>query len=433
MNPRLLSAALLGLCALASAAPAADRFEGPPINYRTAAPDNPAARMDAALRAGTLALAHDPAHGFLPAVLQALEVPLDSQVLVYSKTSLQQRQITPSTPRAIYFNDDVYVGSVLGGDLLEISAADPGLGAVFYSLSQQPDDPRALIRQADNCLQCHGSTLTGGYPGHVMRSVFTDAQGYPILSAGSFLTTQNSPFKDRWGGWYVTGTHGAARHMGNGLAEPGEFDAVLDREAGANLTALPGRVEAGRYLTPHSDLVALLVLAHQVQVHNLITELAFETRYALADQKVIDEILDEPRTGLSDSTQRRIASVGNRLVDALLLIDEPPLPAPVAGTSGFAARFGTQGPRDPAGRSLRELDLQTRLFKHPLSYLVYSAQFRGLPQEALDYVYQRLWKAFHDELKEPKYAARAGETGAALRDILRVTQPDLPAYWHAGG
>jgi len=336
---------VLALCVLMSAVPAvADRFQEPPISYDTRPAQNPAAHLLDAMAAGTVQFAHDTQFGYLKSVLAYLKVPVESQTLVFSKTSLQQQYIAPNNPRAIYFNDDIYVGAVPGSGLIEISAADPKLGAVFYSLDQHKAGPPVMLRQGDNCLQCHGASLTGGIPGHMVRSVFTNAEGYPILKAGTHVTTQASPFAERWGGWYVTGTHGSARHMGNSLAVETDLEATLDREAGANLLNLPPRVNAANYLSPHSDIVALMVLEHQTVMHNLITRASYDTRFALQDQAVMDELLKRPEGELGESTLRRIASAGGRLVDHLLFADEVPLEAPVSGTPDAHVQVPVQLP-----------------------------------------------------------------------------------------
>jgi hypothetical protein len=431
LHNRLLNIRPLLLVLLASTALAQDRFERAPIEYSKTQPNNVVNDLQNALAAGQTTLSHDPASGYLKAVLDALKIPVGSQVLVYSKTSLQQQHITPENPRALYFNDDTYVGSVPGGGLIEISTADAGLGAVFYALDQRSAASPQIVRQAEDCMQCHGATLTGGYPGHIVRSVYTDAQGYPILKAGSHVTLPGSPFKQRWGGWYVTGTHGDLRHLGNGIATPTEMDAQLDLEAGANRTALDARVNASKYLTPHSDLVALMVLVHQAQIHNLMTQASFDARFALWDQSIIDEMLKTPERPPSESTQRRIANAADKLVDGLLGVDEIALTAPIAGTSGFAEVFSRQGPRDSQGRSLRDLDLAQRLFKYPLSYLIYTPQFEGLPGVVKDYVYQRLWVILRGEDEDPRYARITEAQRNATRQILAETKANLPAYWTA--
>lgn len=431
MSRIVRAAFLLASITFTLPAPALDRYLEEPILYETTSDDNPVSKLRDRIESGEQSLVRDPQWGYLKSVLDALAIPVESQVLVFSKTSLQQQHISPSNPRAVYFNDDVYVGAVPGGDVLEISAADSELGAAFYTLSQRGDVP-TIQRQHDSCLQCHASSLTYGTPGHLIRSLYVDARGFPILKAGSKVTTHESPFEERWGGWYVTGTHGAARHMGNTLAVESAQGADLDMEAGANLTALPPFVSRENYLTPHSDLVALMVLEHQTVMHNLITNADFETRSALHDQSVMDTLLERPAGVLSELTQRRIANAGGKLLDYLLFAGEPALEAPIAGTSGFAENFAKAGPFDAQGRSLRDLDLGRRLFKYPCSYLIYSPQFDGLPAPMKEWIYQTLWEVLQGNPPQDKdYRLTPGQR-TAIREILRDTKKDLPEYWRQG-
>src|SRR5581483_6886750 len=193
----------------------AQEFEQEPILYSQSTPDNRVSRLAERIKAGELQLAHDKQFGYLPSLLAALHVPVESQVLVFSKTSFQRNRIAPRTPRALYFNDDVYVGFCHEGDVLEISAVDAALGAVFYTVDQDTALSPKFRRQLDNCLICHGSSQTKEVPGHVVRSVFADASGLPILSSGTYRVDQTTPLEKRWGGWYVTGTHGDQKHLGN--------------------------------------------------------------------------------------------------------------------------------------------------------------------------------------------------------------------------
>ena len=431
MSRKVRAAFLVASITFTLPAPALDRYLEEPILYETTSDDNPVSKLRDRIESGEQSLVRDPQWGYLKSVLDALAIPVESQVLVFSKTSLQQQHISPSNPRAIYFNDDVYVGVVPGGDVLEISVADPELGAAFYSLSQRGDVP-TIQRQHDSCLQCHASSLTYGTPGHLIRSLYVDARGFPILKAGSKVTTHESPFAERWGGWYVTGTHGAARHMGNTLAVESAQGADLDMEAGANLTDLPPAVPRENYLTPHSDLVALMVLEHQTVMHNLITNADFETRSALHDQSVMDTLLERPAGVLSELTQRRIANAGGKLLDYLLFAGEPALEAPIAGTSGFAENFAKAGPFDPQCRSLRDLDLGHRLFKYPCSYLIYSPQFDGLPVPIKEWIYQNLWEILQGNPPKDKDYRLTPEQRIAIREILRDTKKDLPEYWRQG-
>lgn len=420
---------LIGALALcAAAATAQDAFEAPPISYSESTPSNAVEQLRARLESGEQSLAPDE-RGYLRPLLKLLGLPESSQVLVFSKTSLQINHISPTAPRAIYFNDDIYIGSVQNSDVLEISAADPNLGAVFYTFTPGADGRPEIVRQRHECLQCHGGTMTRNMPGHIVRSVFPAEDGQPIMKAGSALTDDTTPLEERWGGWYITGTHGEARHRGNQIATETEYDAVIDTEAGANQTALPPRVDTSRYLTPHSDIVAMMVLEHQAQMHNLMTQAAFETRMALHRQAVMDKIFDRAPDELSESSQRIIKSAGDALVDYMIFAHEEELESPILGTSGFAEAFAAQGPRDGQGRSLRELDLETRLFKYPLSYLIYSPQFDGLPTAMKDYVYQRLWNILTGVEATPDLLYLTNATCRAIREILIDTKPGLPDYW----
>lgn len=421
---------LLAVAVLAPlASRAQDAFEHPPINYSATEADNPVSALQAALDGGAASLRYDPKFGYLKAVLDALEIPEASQLLVFSKTSLQIRQISPATPRAIYFNDDVYVGTVQHGNVLEVSAADPNLGAVFYTLSQDPGEAPRFVRQRHECLSCHATTLTRDIPGHVVRSVFAGPDGQPILKAGSQVTDQSTPFEERWGGWYITGTHGEARHRGNAIARETDYDAVIDEEAGANRLALPERVETGSYLTAHSDIVAMMVLEHQTRLHNLFTRANFETRMALHRQGIVDRILDRDTVTLSESSERIIHGIGDEVVEYMIFANEEKLEDPVQGTAGFVEAFESMGPRDCQGRSLRDFDLEERLFTYPLSYLIYSPQFDGLPAPVKDYVYQRLWDILTGAEPTPELLHLTKKKCRAVIEIVAETKAGLPAYW----
>lgn len=412
---------------------AQDDFDAPPISYSTAEPDDIVANLQRRLDTGELALTYDDERGYLPALLEALGVPAESQLLVFSKTSLQRERISPRTPRAIYFNDDVYVGFCQNGRVLEISAVDPQLGAVFYTLDQRESEHPTLRRQTENCLSCHSTSRTGSVPGHLVRSLFVDAGGLPLLSKGSHAVNHTTPLKDRWGGWYVTGTHGAQSHMGNLITrdtDEGEETAEVDNAAGQNVTRLDQLVRLDPYLTSHSDIVALMVMEHQTLVHNRLTHANYAARQALDYEATMNRALEKPEGTRLESTTRRIASAGDALVDALLLVNEAQLTAPIQGTSGFTETFARNGPQDAQGRSLRDLDLGSRLFQYPCSYLIYSRSFDELPAEMREYVWQQLWNVVSGVDTTEKFAHLSIEDRQAIREILRDTKPGLPAYWN---
>lgn len=404
-------------------------YDREPISYSTAPRADAIAKLQARLQSGQATLAFDERFGYLPALLRELNISETSQVLVFSKTSFQRERISPQRPRALYFSDEVYVGAVDGGDVLEISAVDPQLGAVFYTLAQQRSDRPAPVGQLDSCTQCHVSPLTEGVPGHLVRSVYPDAQGQLILSAGSFRTTERSPLRERWGGWYVTGTHGRQRHLGNALfREPVDLEKI-DYESGANWTDLRSRVEPAVYRTPHSDIVALMVLEHQVPLHNQITSANYRARLALREQEVLNKMLNSTSAELSPGIQRRLQRAGDDVLKGLLLVGEAPLTDQIQGTSGFAEAFAGLGPRDRHGRSLRDFDLQRRLFKYPCSFLIYSAALNGLPEPVLSQLLRRLWAIVTNQDDDPAFAHLTPEDRRAIYEILVDTKPDLPDYW----
>jgi hypothetical protein len=404
-------------------------YDQPPIRYSTGPADNPVSRLQARLDAGAVKLDFDARRGYLDGVLKQLGLPASSQTLVFSKTSLQRERISPDNPRALYFNDDTYVGWVRGGEVVELATADPKLGVVFYTLDQRRSEAPKFVRQTDNCLQCHSGSMTRDVPGLMLRSVRCDPTGQPILAAGTTRVTPETPFADRWGGWYVTGTSGSQFHHGNVTAKDRDDTGPLDLSRGSNVTGLAGRFDAGGYITPHSDLAALMVLEHQAEGHNLIARANYLTRLALRDEAAMNEATGQASDERSESTERRIRSAGEPLVKHLLFSGEAPLTGRVAGTSTFEKDFAARGPQDRRGRSLREFDLERRLFRHPCSYLIYSADFDGLPDPVKQYVYRRLWQVLTGRDADPEFARLSEADQTAVYDILLDTKPGLPDYW----
>jgi hypothetical protein len=405
------------------------QYEQPPINYTQSQPTDPVGALAKAIEQGTIKLAHELKHGYLDALLHELKISPASQVLVFSRTSFQPAHISPRQPRALYFNDDTYVGFIPGAELIELVSIDPVLGATFYTLDQRPAPAKAgIVRQIDNCLQCHGESMTRGVPGLLVRSVFSDDEGYPILSAGTFLTTHASPLSERWGGWYVTGTTGNQPHMGNTLwsEQDGADPKPLPAPAG-KAGLLPADVDASAYPSPHSDVVALMVLEHQVEAHNRIIRAVHGTLRALRDEKTLADALGETikPDEHSDSTLGRIKSSCEPLVEYLLFADEAPLTDAVAGSSSFAAEFASRGPKDSRGRSLREFDLKTRLFRYPCSFLIHSDSINKLPEVAKQYVFARLREILDGKETGKTYAHLSAEDRVAINDILKETKPEI--------
>jgi hypothetical protein len=393
-------------------------FADAPINYRSSKLDDPVARLDKQLERGQIKLHYDSQHGYLKSVLDALHISVSSQTLVFSKTSFQYPEISPAAPRALYYNDDVYVGQVHAGRFLEFVSFDPVQGAIFYVLDEHRDKHPRFERSEVDCIQCHVAPSTKGIPGVMLRSVFTKPDGTANGAARSYVTGQESPIAQRWGGWYVTAKNGTQGGMANVLSSDPQHPEQLDRAAGTNLSSLAGHFDTSAYLTNTSDIVALMVLAHQTQMHNWITLTNYQTRIALADPKETPEDL-----------RKRVEAPAEQLVRYLLFTNEVPLQTPIGGTSDFARQFSARGPRDSQGRSLRDFDLQKRIFKYPCSYLIYSEAFDAIPSPAKDYVYRRLFDILSGREQAPEFASLSSQDRRAILEILVATKPGLPEEW----
>jgi len=387
-------------------------------------PSDPVSRLIADLSSGDVDLAYDSAQGYLRSLLSVLDIPISSQTLVFSRTSLQTDRIAPWAPRALYFNDDVYIGWVLDSPIIEIASVDPVEGSIFFTLAQRPDGPPRFEREGTTCLMCHESRITEGVPGLIMRSVLADRLGYPVTDVHEGQTTDRTPLHRRWGGWYVTGTHGNPGHAGNTRAEDLDGDianrrdylAALDMNAAGNRTELGEHFDTDSYLAPHSDLVALMVLTHQVRVHNLMTLVHQQGTRAMGG------LAAQKGGGTQSGTVRSVAAV-DRLVRAMLFVGEAELTGAVRGTSAFAGEFADLGPHDGAGRSLRDFDLEQRVFRYPLSFLIYSSAFDALPEFARNHVYDRLNQILTAEDVEEDFQHLDDETRNAIFEILIDTKP----------
>ena len=336
--------------------------EHPAIRYEREATQNPVARLNGGMDLATL--------------LRELRVNVDSQLLVFSKTSVQAAKISPRNPRAIYFNDDVAVAWVRGGDEIELAALDRELGTVFYTLRD------GKIARGENCLHCHQGPATMGVPGTFVGSVYPGPTGLSDRTR-AIITDHRTAFADRWGGWYVNARSGQQLDRANSVAEDPAEPHALRTEGNQNLTSLARFFSPAGYLSPVSDIVALMTFEHQTQAVNLLTRVAWETRMG----SVVDADVDA-------------------LAGYLTFAGEARLKEPIEGVSGFAARFAKSGP-------LREFDLRTQLFKYPVSYMIYSAAFDALPLNVRRRVYAKI------------YSALKGEDRKVVFKVLRETKPDV--------
>ncbi len=381
--------------------------EYPTIPYTTGERTDRVAALIDRIERGETKLDYKSERGYLESLLAALQIDASSQTLVYSQTSLQSRLIGPKTPRAIYFNDDVYVGYVQGAPI-EIASLDPHLGPVFYLLEQTPTAPK-FTAELGRCLSCHDSySLTGGgVPRFIVGSGYTGTTGMLVSHEGWILITDRTPLKSRWGGWYVTGKHGSQVHLGNMVIKTlNDFERLEELRVG-NLETLDGLLDTSPYLTSESDIVALLVLQHQADVQNLITRVSYDARSA-------PERREEP---LEETVER--------LVRMMLFVDAVEYTEPISGNKKFVEQFASRAVRDSQGRSLRDFDLTRRLFRHPLSFVIYSPAFDALPGDAKSMFYERLRSVLDGADTSEDFAHLSAADRAAILDILRDTKPDF--------
>lgn len=413
--------------------------EYPLIGYAEKPTHNAIARLEERLDRGDVKLEFVPGRGYLDSLLKALGIDRSSQTLVYSKTSLQIDLIKAATPRAIYFDDTTYVAWIPETNIIEITTMDSAVGPVFYTLPNRDPTSTHLDRETSRCLTCHDtfSMMGGGVPRFLFMSSPVTLAGEPLTNEISKETTDATPLRERWGGWYVTGAPSNIPHLGNlqvkGPAQPVQtLDAL--KVAGHTVDKLDAVFDTKPYLTDHSDVVALLVFEHQVYIENLITRASYKARTLIARQNEGQPADDLTWDQLPPKARPMVEAMLEPLVKALLFVDATTLPAHIAGNSGFDRWFQSQGPRDARGRSLRELDLTTHVFRYHLSYMIYSIGFDGLPTYAHDYVYQRIADILSGRDQSPTYSHLSAADRATALQILTQTKPAFAAYTraHAG-
>ena len=382
-------------------------FDKPPLSYKGNNATDPVAKLNKSLRANRASgwKEYHPTFGYLPAVLELLGVPASSQMLVFSKTSVQRRFIHSENPRALYFSDDVYVGFVPGAPDLEIAAVDPSLGTVFYTVSQDNAEP-LRFRRNDDCLSCHASARTMGVPGFIVRSLETDAAAEIIAGTDTNNVTHCTPIEERWGSWFVSNAPRDWTHRGNAIG------------TGNTRVPLPSKLlqrvfNSSLYPSRGSELVPLILHDHQTHMHNYITRLNMEG-------------------------QQRIASYGHlrylevqvlAFVRYLLFVEEAPLPSPISASEKFVAEFQKNAKRDAKGRSLKDLDLNTRIFRFPCSFLLDSDAFRSMPSMVRDAILSKLHKVLLGENPDPNFEKISLSDRQAVLEMLKDTAPDLTTGW----
>ncbi len=415
----MFSRALLA-CALALAGPlhpgtAAEVGIGDPIHqYWTATPQDRFSLLKNELSEGKRTLDITSETAFLQSLLSALEVPVSSQMLVYSVTSLQKDMISPRRPRALYFNDDTYVGYVPGGQI-EVISLDPTLGGIFYIFDDFRPGRRPQLERSEDCMRCHSPRYMEGIPGLVVESVVPGITGGGEKAFRREVTGHGIPLDLRFGGWHVTGAPPSLKHWGNLL--------MVYTDAGRQERPIqPGELfNLQRYLRPTSDVLPQLLHEHQVGFVNRAVQATYRAR----------TLLQEPAgSPLAPEVALELDRLAHGLVRYLLFADEAPLPAEgIAGDPEYKTAFATPRQPGPTGESLRDLDLQTRLLRYRCSYMIYSPAFVGLQPPLKKRIFQLLGTALSENAVPEEFAYLPKAERVAIRVILRTTLPDLPADW----
>jgi hypothetical protein len=408
-----------------------DAYEQAPIHYTATAPDDAATRLERLQEQGKAAIQRGSHWTVLHSLLQHFKIAEASQVMVFSKTSKQNDRIGPATPRVIYFNDESYVGYSVGGQM-EIATIDATLGPIFYLADPDTaeDQPIRFVRD-QSCLSCHGGPFSPDVPGLLVRSVFPDERGHPIMSQGSRVVDTTTPFEQRWGGWYVTGRHGSLVHQGNVTAQENGESVVLDLKPGQNITDLSTFFDTDAYPRKTSDIVALMVLEHQTSTQNNLTKANHAALRAMHMQQSLQKELGEPVLAEPTGTARRIIDhSAEDVLDALLFKDEAPLPeGGIEGSADFPIAFAKNAPETLDGRALKDFQLLTRLFKYRCSYLIHGLTFQHLTPPLKQTVLAKLWQALQGNDPTQRYAYLGDSERQHISRILIETLPNLPAEW----
>lgn len=384
----------------------------PEHGYWTKALQDPFTKLLPDLQASRLGLDESSERAFVDSLLKKLNVPASSQLLVFSNTSLQLRLISPRNPRALYFNDELYIGWVPGGQI-EIVSIDPELGGIFYIFNIPRPSAPMVIERADRCMNCHASQSTGKVPGVVIKSVIPAVSGGSLDAFRGSMTGHGIPFADRFGGWHVTGTHQISKHWGNitGTMAQGKIT-TRDNKPGENY-------DPADYPVPTSDILPHLLHEHQAGFVNRAVEATYRTRSYLAEGK----------GKLSMAHDKLLKQQAMAFVRYMLFADEPPFPGSgIEGTPEYKEAF-LANRKAVNGKSLKDLDLKSHLFRYRCSYMIYSSAFQGMPKEFKQLVYIALRHALNPQQSNPDYAYMSREEKIAIHEIVKGTIKDLPPGW----
>lgn len=427
---------LWGAMAKSASAQYWNDFHLEPHDYNRASLDDPFSRLLARVEEGEIQLDEKPGKPLVERLLKELGIPESSQIFVFTQTSLQRQVVGPSNPRAIYFNEDVYLGWMPGGRI-EVSSVDPKLGPVFYFQRPLDEPEEPLFARTGRCLGCHAGSASNFLPGLMGRSVFPDENGRAIRAVRTFERIGHEvSFADRWGGWFVTGLqHGSLGHMGNAIASKNLLGGMnLDREAGGRIEFdLSSFFPPESHLIEGSDVLALLVHDHQVSMQYFLNQAQYKMRQALFDNGLDPDSGREVLAKLKPVSAEEVEGGVRELLRYLLFADEEPLGGEeIVGGHAYREDFLATRRTTSDGLSLKDLDLKDRLLRHRCSWMIYSGAFEGLPRALKEEVYHQMWAIFTDDEAPEGFDYLVAEEKQALVKILSETKSDLPSYWKAG-
>ncbi len=414
--PRRRNSAHVFIIALMMAAPLCGAdikdFTAPPHQYWERPPQDRFTQLYKKIQDGSVKLDSTSANAYLASLLRALEIPVSSQLLVFSVTSLQSSLISPSNPRALYFNDDTYVGYVPGGRI-EIASFDPELGGIFYIFDVPRGSQPSVADRSQHCFNCHAGSFSHHVPGLFVESVIPGENGGPLDAYRREVSGHGVPFAERLGGWHVTGAPQSLLHHGN----------ILGNYFQGKMTTHPNPPGAlfdwKNYLAPTSDILPHLLHEHQVGFTNRVVEAVYQTRARL----------EASHNKLTPADAAALNELASGLARYVLFADEAPLPTPVQGDAAFMQAFSQSRKPTPSGASLRDFDLRTRLFKHRCSYMIYSSLWDGMPALFKQSVYAKMWDALQDDSRDPMATHLPVPERRTIRQIIKETKPGLPPLW----
>jgi hypothetical protein len=402
-------------------------FELKPHGYFTRKPQDPMSLLMEKIDTGEVKITEENGKPLVERLLRELKLDKDTQVLVFSKTSLQKRAVSYRNPRAIYFNESVYLGWMPNGRV-EVASFDPEIGPLFYFQRQLDDTRSRLFVRTRSCLGCHAGNATNFIPGSLGRSVYPDRTGRVLKGIEDYRRSgHHIPLQDRYGGWFVSGQHGKMRHMGNSIATREDGQVTIDRKRFANLEKLDQFFPTDSYLAPGSDIAALLVFDHQVTMHHRLVEATYRARQALFDSKLDPMETDVAKLAAGRSIREFTEGV-DKVIDYMLFREEIALPK-VSCDANFRRAFTANKRTDKGGNSLKDLRLDGRIFEHRCSFMIYSPSFEHMPPMLRGAIYDRLHQILTAQAPVKGFEHLGAEERTRIFEILRETKKDLPAKW----